>query len=151
LGKIRLAAALGVLAYLNWDWVSHFVGLTQAIKMLGSVFSGNFGDLLRWFAGKEKGKATDWGLLGSMGSWLMNKVAPAAEPLDPGGLHPFQKQSFAPTGALGQPVQVHTAINLDGHKLADAVSHHIAVGASIVHSAAMFDGRMSPMSVDMGA
>jgi len=64
-------------------------------------------------------------------------------------VHPLQ-QSWAPPPGSRQVIQVNSSFDVDGRRLANAVSHHVALGAEIINSAAMFDGRMTPMSVDMG-
>jgi hypothetical protein len=46
-------------------------------------------------------------------------------------------------------VPIRNVIAIDGHRIAEVVSHYIASAATHVQSAAQFDGSLSHVPVDM--
>jgi hypothetical protein len=71
------------------------------------------------FAGYEFGKfLNSLGPDGDLGGWIGSKVYDATH------------RAYTPNQSSHRPIQVHSTINLDGKKVADAVSTHQAKAAS---------------------
>jgi hypothetical protein len=58
-------------------------------------------------------------------------------------------QNWVPPAQGARLVPVRNVIAIDGHKIAEAVSHYIASAATHVQSAVQFDGSLSHVPVDM--
>lgn len=67
----------------------------------------------------------------------------------PGGRGSFQKSSWVPPANNNRPMTVHTALNIDGRKIAQAVSTHIARNGSWSGSSSTFDGQAMPAPTDV--
>jgi hypothetical protein len=61
------------------------------------------------------------------------------------GVHP---SSWVPPSGGAQPTLIHTALNIDGRRLATAVSQHMASNSSWSNSSSSFDGRSMPAPTD---
>ena len=80
---------------------------------------------------------------------------PQFEFIEP-GVHPgkdelgsLNRSSWVPPGNGGQPMTVHTALNVDGRGLAQAVSTHMARNGSWSGSSSTFDGQAMPAPTDV--
>lgn len=60
----------------------------------------------------------------------------------------IQKQSYVPKSSRGQVIQANTTINMDGHRVATAVTRHIVQGSHHVHAGSGYDGLRAPTPVD---
>jgi len=77
-----------------------------------------------------------------------NKLQPGGDmPLSDGPVVP-QRFDFVPP-PKNPVIQTRTQLNIDGRRIADAVSHYMARASEAVQSAAQFDGRMAPEPVDL--
>ncbi|MBM7045447.1 hypothetical protein [Rhizobium lusitanum] len=68
------------------------------------------------------------------------------------GVHPGKDQlgyNWAPPANSNQPMTVHTALNIDGRRLATAVSTHMARNGSWSGSSSTFDGQAMPAPTDV--
>ena len=62
----------------------------------------------------------------------------------------LHKESYVPpSGGSGQPVVIHTALNVDGRTLAKAVGTHMARNSYWSNNSSTFDGSSMPPTTDM--
>jgi hypothetical protein len=74
---------------------------------------------------------------------------PGGEPLRRGQPR-WQPQNWVPPARSGGGlVPIHNVITIDGHRIADAVSHYIAVANTHVQAAAQYDGGLAHVPVDI--
>lgn len=74
----------------------------------------------------------------------------------PGGANPgmnatpeYQPQSFTPPARGTAPIQIRSEINMDGYRVAQAVTQHIVNDGSHVSGPATYDGVLAPTPVDL--
>jgi hypothetical protein len=79
---------------------------------------------------KDGGSAPDWSAPGAGGR----------------GVHP---SSWVPPSNDNQPTVIHTALNIDGRRVATAVSQHMAANSSWSNSSSSFDGRAMASPTDV--
>jgi len=60
----------------------------------------------------------------------------------------IQKQNFTPPPGGGKIIQTQTTLNVDGRRMAEALSYHQARSSYHVRAAANYDGLRSPTPVD---
>jgi len=65
-----------------------------------------------------------------------------------GGASGIEKQSYVPKSSGGQVIQANTTINMDGHRVASAVTRHIVQASHHVHAGSGYDGLRAPTPVD---
>ncbi len=149
-GAIAIAvAAIGgiIVSIVAYNWhavVDVFTGIYNAIV--------NFVTQLAQIPGMIKNA-----ILGGPG------VGPAGSPNAPGtpqfkietpGVHPGKDELYHPTNWVppangNQPVTVHAALNVDGRRLAQVVSTHMARNGSWSGSSSSFDGQAMPAPTDV--
>lgn len=77
---------------------------------------------------------------------MLSRPANGAVPDGFGGYH--LQNWMPPSGSGGKPIEVHTQLNVDGHRIADAVAYHIARRLEESHGAGTYDGSMHPTPVE---
>lgn len=138
-----IGAAIAALAAMNWHAiVDMFNGIYNAIK--------SFIDKLASIPSMIGGALG----LGSNPNVTPAPRAPGADGQQwqapgAGGRGSFQKSSWVPPANNNQPVTIHTALNVDGRRLAQAVSTHLARNGSWSGSSSTFDGQAMPAPVDV--
>lgn len=141
-----IAGAITAIAALNWD---------AAQSVLNSIVSG-----LTFFINQIKATLGDlksifsWGMPGSNPNVTPGNRAPGAgqqqwQAPGPGGRGTYSPTNWAPPANGNQPVQIHTALNVDGRRLANAVSTHVAKNGAWSSSSSSFDGRSMPSPTDV--
>ncbi|NTF67976.1 hypothetical protein [Rhizobium rhizogenes] len=137
---VGIGSIIATIAAFNW-------------RAIVDVFNGIY-NAIADFINKVKGLATD--ILG-LGSHL--NVTPGARVPGSGEATPWQAPgpggrgvhpaSWAPPANSNQPTTLHTAINIDGRRLATAVSQHMAANSSWSGSSSSFDGRAMASPTDV--
>jgi hypothetical protein len=132
-GSIK--GAIANLTAINWHAiVDMFDGICKAITDFIAKIAALPGQISGAISGAAKGA---WeGIWGGGG----------ATPHDTGLLH---KSSWTPPAGQGQPTVIHTALNVDGRRLATAVSRNMARNATWSGSSSGFDGQSMPAATDV--
>lgn len=146
LAVVGISGAIATLVALNWD---------SAQQVLNSIVSG-----LTFFINQIKATLGDlksifsWGMPGSNPNVTPGNRAPGAgqqqwQAPGPGGRGAYSPTNWAPPANGNQPVQIHTALNVDGRRLANAVSTHVARNSAWSSSSSSFDGRAMAAPTDV--
>lgn len=136
-----IGAAVTAIVAMNWSKIPDL--LNGFVSAIGS-FIDKMGGMLQQLLGLV-------GLGSGTGAIPRPKdSAPAPQWQMPGpggrGVHPA---SWAPPANGNQPTTLHTAINIDGRRLATAVSQHMAANSSWSGSSSSFDGRAMASPTDV--
>lgn len=145
-----ISAGVAMLAALNWKAVSAaFDGIYNAI----TAFINKIEALAKAVGGFFAGIGND---IHDFRSWLGDKMGLHRVPGAPSAyppqyrlpqFHLFNKESYVPPPSRDRPVVVHTALNLDGRTLAQAVSRHMARNSYWSDNSSVFDGSaMAPVT-----
>lgn len=135
-----------VLAVIGWPVTAVVAGV--AALTAGLIFLwGRLRAIVAWI---DSWKPENWSKYFKGGPADPNYKAPEAAPrMGVDGMPQLQLQNFIAPAGRGAPIQVHTAVQLDGYTLANVVATHIAHQSDHVHGSAGFNRRMSITPVDI--
>ncbi|MBS0240370.1 MAG: hypothetical protein JSR89_18310 [Proteobacteria bacterium] len=164
-GLTTLGSTVASLAAAHWDEIKKF-----GPKAMGAV-TGAFSDLGTWISQaitNIPSKANDaiWKMGNALGQAIHDAIANAASGIfggsvtsgptgargtagvAPGGPGLMHRQSWVPPSGGGGMQPIHTAVIMDGRKIAEQVTYHQVRGARFVGGAATFDAVAHPSPVD---
>ena len=158
----------------NWDKFNKAIGPTMAgmnatFAAIGAIVDqmvtvsmkvkdalGNIVSAIEGFIGSIRSLASSLGIVapGSNPNVAPGNRAPGAQPQQwqapgPGGRGVYSPTNWAPPANSNQPTVIHTALNVDGRKLASAVSSHMARNSAWSSSSSSFDGRAMAAPTDV--
>lgn len=137
-----IGAAVAAIVAINWNKIPDL--LNGFVDAIGS-FINKMGGLLQQLLGLI-------GLGGGTGAIPRPKDGAAPQEWQAptgGGRGPFHQSNWVPPANNNQPMMVHTALNVDGRRLATAVSTHMARNGSWSGSSSTFDGQAMPAPTDV--
>jgi hypothetical protein len=158
----------------NWDKFRMLMGPTMAgmeatFRAIGTIVDqmvtisfkvkdalGSIVSAFEAFIGSVRSLASSLGIVapGSNPNVTPGNRAPGAgqqqwQAPGPGGRGAYSPTNWAPPANGNQPVQIHTALNVDGRRLANAVSTHVARNSAWSSSSSSFDGRAMAAPTDV--
>lgn len=129
-----------------WNWIS------EAAKQLVSVGWQKIVDMFNAIAKAIEDFVHKLAAIASSiaGAFAHSGAAPGQFTGTARGGVLLHKESYVPpSGGSGQPVVVHTALNVDGRTLAKAVGTHMARNSYWSNNSSTFDGSSMPPTTDM--
>ena len=124
---------------------------TNRIRDLASDIAGAFNSIV---SAISRFISTLWSLVPGIGPPSSPSGMPSVPgftpmpgPGTPGSMH---RQGWVPPARGTMVLPIRHELTIDGHTLAQAVSHYIVQGAQHVQSAAQYDGGLGHVPVDIG-